>query len=441
MKKVITYGTFDYLHYGHINLLKNAKQLGDYLIVGITSDDFDMRRGKINVTQSMLERSEAIRATGIADEIIIEEYEGQKIEDIKKYGVDIFAIGSDWVGEFDYINEYCQVVYLPRTEGISSTELRSENDKLSLGLVGDSGFLNKVLEASKDINGLQVVGMCTDNIENFGEEVKRLPLITSKLDLLLDNVDSLYIRVEPSKRYEYIKRALEKGKHVLCESPITLTVNELNKLYDISERNNAILMEALNTAYSTAFQRLLLLIKSGVIGDVVSVDATCTSLRASDKNELNVVFEWGPTGLLPVLEILGTNYDKLNIIAKNAVVMEEKYSFVKFDFLYRNAVASVKIGSGVKSEGELVVSGTKGYLYVPAPWWKTDYFEVRYEDQRMNRRYFYYLDAEGIKSELLSFMKSIKLPKNNNYMENRQRLESIVEIVFRVDRGDALMII
>ena len=126
MKKVITYGTFDLLHQGHINLLRRAKELGDYLIVGVTSDSFDRGRGKLNVRNNVLERVEAVKATGYADEVIIEDYVGQKIDDIQKYNVDIFAVGSDWEGTFDYLNEFTKVVYLPRTEGISSTILRYE---------------------------------------------------------------------------------------------------------------------------------------------------------------------------------------------------------------------------------------------------------------------------------------------------------------------------
>ena len=105
MVKVITYGTFDLLHNGHIRLLQRAKALGDYLIVGVTSDDFDKTRGKINIQQSLIERMEAVKALGIADMVIVEEYEGQKIDDILKYEVDIFTVGSDWVGKFDYLND------------------------------------------------------------------------------------------------------------------------------------------------------------------------------------------------------------------------------------------------------------------------------------------------------------------------------------------------
>ena len=137
MKKVITYGTYDLLHEGHINLLRRAKALGDYLIVGVTNDSFDRERGKLNVRNNVLERVEAVKATGIVDQVIIEDYVGQKIDDILKYDVDIFAIGSDWEGKFDYLSEFCEVVYLPRTEGVSSTMLRAESEVVvNIAIVG-----------------------------------------------------------------------------------------------------------------------------------------------------------------------------------------------------------------------------------------------------------------------------------------------------------------
>ena len=103
MKKVITYGTFDLFHEGHYKLLERARALGDYLIVGVTTEHFDEIRGKVNVIDPILERIDNVRQTGFADEIIIEDHEGQKIEDIQRYGVDIFTVGSDWVGTFDYL--------------------------------------------------------------------------------------------------------------------------------------------------------------------------------------------------------------------------------------------------------------------------------------------------------------------------------------------------
>ena len=169
MKTVITYGTYDMLHYGHIRLLERAKKLGDYLIVGITSEDFDRSRGKINVRQSLMERLEAVKETGIADQIIVEEYSGQKIDDIRRYNVDIFAIGSDWKGKFDYLEEYCKVVYLDRTEGISSTELRSKTNGIRLGIVGGGKpkVVGKYINECRYVNGLEISGVYSDDITPY----------------------------------------------------------------------------------------------------------------------------------------------------------------------------------------------------------------------------------------------------------------------------------
>ena len=127
MKTVITYGTFDILHYGHINLLKRAKALGDYLIVAISSDEFNAIKGKksyypYEVRKAMLE------AIKYVDLVIPETCWEQKVEDIKKYNVDIFTMVSDWECKFDFLKEDCEVIYLPRTEGISSTKIKKDNN-------------------------------------------------------------------------------------------------------------------------------------------------------------------------------------------------------------------------------------------------------------------------------------------------------------------------
>ena len=153
--KVITYGTFDLFHEGHYNILKRAKELGDYLIVGVTSENFDKNRGKLNVKQSLVERIENIKESGFADKIIVEEYMGQKIEDIKKYDVDRFVIGSDWVGKFDYLSEYCEVIYLERTKGVSSTQLRNQDmGILNIGCVGAGRIAKRMIKESKYVSGI-----------------------------------------------------------------------------------------------------------------------------------------------------------------------------------------------------------------------------------------------------------------------------------------------
>ena len=127
--------------------------------------------------------------------------------------------------------------------------------------------------------------------------------------------------------------------------------------------------------------------------------------------EWNSITAWGPTAMLPIFQLLGTDYKEKSLISHFSESREAYDTFTKVELLYDNAVASLKVGMGVKSEGELIISGTKGYAFVPAPWWKTEYFEMRYENPADNRKYFYQLDGEGIRNELAAFTKAIECGK------------------------------
>ena len=433
MIRVITYGTYDLLHKGHIRLLERAKELGDYLIVGVTADNFDRSRGKINVQQTLAERIEAVKATGLADEIVVEEYEGQKIDDIRRYGVDIFTVGSDWKGHFDYLNEYCKVVYLERTQGISSSELRADKCGIRLGLVGESPILNKIVNESRIVNGIDISGIFSETTKFLSEKLDVVNV--SSFKELLDNSDAIYIISNPQRHYCQIKEALLLGKHVLCESPICIKQVEWVELQKNAAAQSCVLMDSIKTAYSTAYYRLLLLAKSGQIGKVVSVEATCTSLdylQKADSDDIKYIWNsinaWGPTALLPIFQLLGTEYLSKTIISHPLNNKSDFDAFTKINFIYPEAVASMIVGQGVKSEGNLIISGTKGYIYVPAPWWKTDYFELRFENPAENKRYFYQLDGEGIRYELVSFVKSIRTKENYFYV-SKDVSQAIVGVI------------
>lgn len=437
MVKVITYGTYDLLHYGHIRLLERAKALGDYLIVGVTASDFDRQRGKINVQQSLEERIAAVRATGLADQVIIEEYEGQKIDDIKRYGVDIFTVGSDWKGYFDYLKEYCQVIYLPRTEGVSSSSIRAERDSIKLGLVGYSSFLRKVYNESRYVNAVDVVALCSDDPSKLDTVQEAVELTTSDYDEFLSHVDGVYVHSHPASHYDQVRKALERGKHVICESPMTLDPDQCDELIKLAHANNLVLMEGLRTAYMLAYSRLLLLVKSGAIGKVVSVDATCTSLSTNDNftergRKWGSLWNWGPTALLPVLQLLGSEWSNISFFSVGDLAYSGNDSFTKVNFTYPEATATIKVGTGVKSEGELVVSGTEGYVYVPAPWWKTDYFELRYEHAENNKRKFYQLDGDGIRYELVEFANATH-GRGDDFYVGRDVTRGIVRIMHEYD--------
>lgn len=436
MKKVITYGTYDLLHFGHIRLLERAKALGDYLIVGVTADDFDKARGKINVVQPLVERIESVRKTGLADEIIVEEYEGQKIDDVQKYGVDIFTVGDDWVGKFDYLKEYCEVVYLSRTQGISSSEIRSKKANIRLGLAGRYAGIKKIVNESQYVNGLEVTCIFTDEQDICREKFPQIPIITNDFNLFLRGIDAAYIYTLPNQHYRQIYSALSNGKHVICESPITLSTSQFNDLKSFAEKNGLILMEAIKTAYSMAYSRLLLMVKTGKIGDVLSVDSICTSLadlQTSDYQDLdkkwNSICAWGPTAMLPIFQILGNKYVNKYITTNYLDEKKQFDRFTKIAFVFPKAVASIKVGKAVKSEGELIISGTKGYIYVPSPWWKTDYFEIRYENPNENKRFFYQLDGEGIRNELVSFVKAIENQRQSSHilLETSSAIVSVIE--------------
>lgn len=416
MVKVITYGTFDLLHEGHINLLKRAKALGDYLLVGVTTENFDLTRGKVNVRQSLMERIEAVKRTGIADEVFPEEYQGQKIDDIKRHGVSVFAIGTDWEGQFDYLSEYCKVVYLPRTEGVSSSQLRSENT-LRLGAVGSENTVLKLKQNAGFVNGVTFDDFYADEAAPNIEAV--FSVSHESYESLLAAVDAVFVAARPEKRCEYVRQALLHGNHVICESPIALSEAQSKELFGLAKERGLVLFESIKTAYSVAFSRLVLLVKSGMIGEVKSVDVTCTSLEIRDwlkKTKYYSSFTgWGGFALLPVFKILGTCYTEAIIRTLDSAEMQDIYT--KVNLVYPGALATVSVGIGVKSEGDLRISGTKGYVYVPSPWWKNGYFEVRFEDAKQNKPYFYENEGEGLRTELVHFLHCVRDHEKNYYME------------------------
>ena len=430
MIKVITYGTYDLLHQGHINLLRRAKALGNYLIVGVTNDNFDRERGKLNVRNNVLERVEAVKATGLADEIIIEDYIGQKIDDIQKYNVDVFAIGSDWEGKFDYLNEFCKVVYLPRTEGISSTMLREESQtEVKVGIIGCGRIANRFPTEASVVSGVDACAAY--DIEesvafNLSRKYGEID-VYSDLQEFYESVDAVYIATPHLTHYEYIKQSINKGKHVLCETPMVLNGEEAKELYALAESKGVILMEANKTAHCPAFNHLMVMIKSGVIGEIADVEASLSkvwndwTLREFDPKQAGgSMYELGSYPLLPIIKLMGTQYENLNLYSR----MENGIDiYTKGVFYFKNAVCSFKVGLGIKTEGNLVISGTKGYAYVPAPWWKTDYFELRYEDQNENKKFFYKWDGAGLRYEIQEFISCIV---NNRFSSARlRRRESI----------------
>ena len=380
MKKIITYGTFDLLHQGHINLLRRAKALGDWLIVGVTTDKFDQDRGKLNTCDDLMTRIEAVKKTGYADQIVLEEYKGQKIDDIRKYGVDIFAIGSDWEGYFDYLKEFCEVVYLPRTEGISSSQLREGHSPVRIGLLGDGNMNEWFTQESKPLHGIEIVSATPDS--GF------------------ETCDAVYVGSSLEQREDQVKAALHAGKHVLCELPVTTSTARLEELFRLADEKQVILMPACRTANCPGFGHLYTLLKSGVIGEIMDMSV----ILPVPENPENLFAEYASLALLPIAQFLGTDYRDVTFYSKMRDGVE---IFTKGVLRYDHAVATFQMGLGAKPEGVMTITGTKGHALVHAPWWKTDDFEIRDEDRDLDKKYFYPFVGEGLRYELKDFVSSI----------------------------------
>ena len=449
MVKVITYGSYDLFHEGHYRLLQRAKALGDYLIVGVTTEQYDEYRGKLNVADSLMERIEHVKQTGFADQIIIEDHVGQKVEDIQKYNVDIFTVGSDWLGKFEYLKEYCKVVYLERTKGISSTMLRNGNFGIvRLGIIGSGRIARRFIPEVKYVSGVNAEIVYNPHLESARKltELNQLNIYTDDMEVLFRHSDAVYIASPHNTHYEYIMDAINHGKHVLCEKPLVLKKREAEEAFALAKEKKLILMEALKTAYAPGFIKLISTAKSGNIGKICEVEAGFTklvqdhNLREFLPQESGGSFtELGSYPLLAVIKLLGRNYRDISFTSfcdKNGVDL-----YTKACIYYDRSIASIKTGLGVKSEGNLVIAGTNGYLIADSPWWLTKKFKLCYEDRSANEEFFFKYQGEGLRYEIGAFIAQINgLKKHTSVMKAEDSI-AIAEIMekYRNDLSNNLV--
>ena len=439
MKKVITYGTYDLFHEGHYRLLKRAKELGDYLIVGITTEHFDECRGKLNVVDPIVKRIENVKNTGFADMIIVEDHEGQKIEDIQKYGVDIFTVGSDWIGTFDYLNAFCKVVYLERTPNISSTMLRGSAYKIiKIGIVGTGRIAGRFVSESRYASGIAVSEAYNPEIESTVQFKKRyseydIHIETENYERFLNKVDAVYIASTNETHCGYAKQALACGKSVLCEKPLAFTKKESMELYDLASKKGVVLMEAIKAAYCPGFQQLLNVVQSGKIGKIKDVEACFTrianvhSRERTDPEYGGAFLEYGGNALMPIIKILGKDYRTVTFDSIDNELGTDDYT--KIQVRYEDAMATAKVGMAVKSEGQLIVAGTKGYVIAQSPWWLTEKFDVRYENDTIIEHYEPRFVGDGLRYEISEFIAKIRGTGEKSYKLTPEESISITGIV------------
>ena len=382
-KIVITYGTYDLLHEGHIRLLKRAKALGNYLIVGVTDENYDRSRGKLNVFQSTQERVKAIEALDFVDKVIIETHKNQKVEDIQKYKADIFAIGSDWEGYFDYLNEYTKVIYLPRTQGISSTQLRAAKfKKIKLAILSES-----------------------NSYKLFMQEAKFVPNIETTLINSINDLNSNYnaIYINSNNAYTLAKKALELNKHILCENLLELEPSEIKELTLLAKHKKLLLLAGLKNAYYPAFNEMVKRVKNIDIKE----------LRATTD-----IMEYSSQALL-LYKVLGKNLT-LDIFNHKDNLSKIVISRHKGDTL---AISQL---NSLKSKNDAMLSGTKGYIYIPSPWWETKKFYLN------KKAYSYEFEGNGLRYMIAEFASLIQREKSDSNILSLQDIIGINKLIYKL---------
>lgn len=255
---------------------------------------------------------------------------------------------------------------------------------------------------------------------------------TDDLDSFFEQVDCVYIASPHETHYEYVIKALEHGIHVLCEKPVALQENQARSLYNLAKEKNLVLLEAIKTAYCEGFNKLCEIVKSGMIGDVVDVEAAFTRLTDEALREFqNVkyggsVLEFGSYVLLPIIRIMGKDYEDITVHSVKADTGVDVYT--KLYFKYPKGMATAKVGLGVKSEGQLIISGTKGYILATAPWWMTKHFEVRYEDPNKVDSYDYEYKGSGLQYEIKEFVNRI-MDSDCKYRVSEQESIAIASVI------------
>jgi len=416
---VITYGTFDLFHKGHYNILKRAKDLGDYLIVGVTGETYDAERGKLSVRDSLVKRIENVKNSGFADKIIVEEYLGQKIQHILQYNVDVLVVGSDWRGKFDHMRKYCEVVYLERTKDISSTMLRETGDIYKLGIVTDRSTDDEIVQESKYVSGIHVESVYAPEEELASDFCSSFELDKYYTDYnkFLDSIDIIYINTKKDKKYNLIKSALQNNKVVISSPIVADSIEKIKELYDYASTNKRILIECIPTFYLQAYMQMMWNAKGNLIGDLICVKNSIQlgGLVGVDKGDVDSHLYFTT---LFAKKIIG---DNINFDIKQVGNGDNKH--ILFTGENDHSIYSSEMGIGEYIQADMKIIGTEGIITVPANWWETGYFELKRKDDSAVKRYSCNYEGNGFRYVLVSVLSQIN---NKQYTEMRLTLEEAI---------------
>lgn len=291
---------------------------------------------------------------------------------------------------------------------------------INIGIIGTGRIAARFLEESKYVSGINVSAIYNPHLEsvlwfakNNNIDIDGPMILTDDSDAFFGTVDAVYIAAPHETHQEYIRMALDKGRHVLCEKPMGLNKSDITELLSIASTKGLVCMEAIKTAYCAGFKKIEDIVRSGAIGKVRDVEAAFSKIGAASGREM-----WGRSGgsftelasycLLPVMKLLGTEVKDVHTYSVESPLRTDSYT--KMMMTYDDGVATIKTGLGVKTEGELIVAGDDGYIRVPSPWWLTKRIEVHHENPNQIEVYEEEFAGGGLRYEIEAFVKCINNP-------------------------------
>nr|MCR5669240.1 Gfo/Idh/MocA family oxidoreductase [Lachnospiraceae bacterium] len=292
--------------------------------------------------------------------------------------------------------------------------------KLRIGIIGNGRIASRFIPECR-MSGEEIEITCVYN-PTFSSAVEfamnqAIPMATADIDVLIEQSDAVYIAVPHQYHYDYAKRMLEAGKHVFCEKPLCFVAEEARELYSLAEEKNLVLMEGIKTNYAPGFIEILERVKRGEIGEVIDVEAAFTRIPIANTRECwdsefgGSFLEFGSYAMLPIVKLYGTEKLQSEFTYIKGETGVDTYVKAKFTKIGEDGeiigFGTAKTGLGVKSEGQLLISGTKGYILVPSPWWLTKKYEICREDPAMNETVLTEFLGAGLRYEIEAFVKRI----------------------------------
>lgn len=287
-----------------------------------------------------------------------------------------------------------------------------------LGIIGTGRIARRFVKDVSGLEGIKINVIYNPHIESAFKFVEEFENLTVACDLedLMNQCDSIYIASPHETHFAYIKAAIEANKNVICEKPLVLSSWEAKSILQLAKRKEKYILEAIKTKYCPGYRKLLEIVNKNIIGEIKDVEACFTKLEKNGTRELtNEKYggsfrELGSYCLLPIYDLFGANYRNIHYFCIDNDMGIDVYSKLMFD--YGHKCATVKVGLGVKSEGQLIISGTKGYILVRSPWWKTTHFEIHFEDPKDVRVFDIPYEGEGLRYEVSTFLEKIKESKS-----------------------------